>query len=180
MIKVSNTAIVPYNGEKHWEKYVEMGKEYAHWLNGEVKKHYGVPLFQNIDPDSFMEERAKIWSSIKPPDGVILILTVDGKVGGMGRIDRYKDGIAEAHNIWTSPMYRGKGYATRLMLELEKKAKEFGYITIRLDTARFNVPAQRLYSKLGYEEIERYRQTIFQNEILRKYYEEKVYMEKKL
>ena len=177
---MSKTEFVPYNEEKHWKQYIEMGKEYAHWLNGEVEKHYGVPLFQNIDIESFVEERAKVWSSINPPDGIIIILEVDGKIGGMGRIDRFDERVAEAHNIWTSPSYRGKGYATRLMLQLEEKAREFGFSFIRLDTARFNVPAQNLYRKLGYKEIDRYSQTIFQDESLRRYYEEKLYMEKKL
>ena len=177
---LSKTELVQYTEEKHWKRYKEMGKDYASWLNEQVIKHYGVPLFQDIDIENFIEKQAKVWTSTKPPEGLVLILEVDGEVGGMGRIDRFNEDIAEAHNIWTSPMYRGKGYATRLMLELEKKAIEFGYSYIRLDTARFNIPAQNLYKKLGYKEIERYSQTIFPSESLRKYYEEKVYMEKTL
>jgi ribosomal protein S18 acetylase RimI-like enzyme len=61
----------------------------------------------------------------------------------MGRIDKFNDTTAEAHNIWTSPNYRG---------------------------AR----AQGLYKKLGYYEIEKYSQTRFQNESLKKYYNEKI------
>jgi ribosomal protein S18 acetylase RimI-like enzyme len=180
VIELSNVTFLQYDEEKHWNKYLEMGIEYAHWLNEQVQKHYEVPLFQNTEPENFMEERAKTWTSIKPPEGIILILEVDGDVGGMGRIDKFNDTTAEAHNIWTSPKYRGNGYATRIMLELEEKAREFGFSFVRLDTARFNVPAQGLYKKLGYSEIEKYSQTRLTNESLRRYYNEKLYMEKKL
>jgi ribosomal protein S18 acetylase RimI-like enzyme len=180
VIELSNVDFLPYDDERHWNNYLDMGIEYAHWLNGQVLKHYGVPLFQNTKPENFMEERAKAWTSIQPPEGIIIILEVDGKVGGMGRIDKFNDTTTEAHNIWTFPKYRGNGYATRIMLKLEQKAKEFGFNYIRLDTARFNVPAQGLYKKLGYSEIEKYSQTRFPNESLKRYYNEKIYMEKKL
>ena len=67
------------------------------------------------------------------------------------------------------------------MKVMEDKAMEFGFTSLRLDTAKFNVPAQRLYYKIGYNEIERYRKiTRNENEHIRLYYEEKVYMEKQL
>ena len=66
------------------------------------------------------------------------------------------------------------------MKRLEDTAKEFGLTCIRLDTAKFNFPAINLYKKIGYKEISRYREGVFDNESLRKYYEEKVYMEKLL
>ena len=66
------------------------------------------------------------------------------------------------------------------MKHLEEVAGEFGLMSIRLDTAKFNHPAINLYKKLGYKNIARYREGVFDSESLRRYYEEKVYMEKKL
>jgi len=68
-----------------------------------------------------------------------------------------------------------------MMHVIEKKAKEFGFRFLRLDTGGFNVVAQSLYKKLGFVEIERF--TDFENlkdESTRPYHLEKVYMEKKL
>lgn len=169
---------VPYNEEKHRAKYLEMGANYGEWLDNQVLQHYGVSLFQGIDVKSFMEDRVQVWSAINPPTGIILILEVDGVVGGMGRIDTWDEGISEVHNIWIVPAFRGKGFAIRLMGELEARAREYGFGIMRLDTARFNVAAQSLYRKLGFSEIDRYSQTVFSNERLRQYYEEKVYLEK--
>lgn len=177
---MSNIDFVPYQEEKHREKYLEMGKEYGHWLDSQVYEHYGVSLFQDIDVQSFMENRVQAWSEIKPPYGVILIMEVNNLVAGMGRIDTWEEGIAEVHNIWIDPLFRGNGYATMLMNQLEAKAREYGFSEMRLDTAGFNVAAQGLYRKLGYSVIERYNQTTFSNENLRRYYQEKVYMKKEL
>jgi ribosomal protein S18 acetylase RimI-like enzyme len=177
---IQQVEYVPYNEEKHRTKYLEMGSEYGEWLDNQVLKHYGVSLFQGIDVNSFMEDRVNDWSAIKPPSGVILFLELDGVVGGMGRIDTWDEGIAEVHNIWIVPAFRGMGYAIKLMMELEAKAREYGFGVMCLDTAKFNVAAQNLYRKLGYRSIGRYSQTVFSNESLRQYYEEKVYMEKKL
>ena len=94
---------VPYNEEKHRAKYLEMGANYGEWLDKQVLHHYGVSLFQVIDVKSFMEDIVQVWSAINPPTGIILILEVDGVVGGMGRIDTWDEGISEVHNIWIVP-----------------------------------------------------------------------------
>ena len=160
---------------------MEMGVEYCTWLDDEVYAHYGVRLFPDGDIQGFIERRAPVWTSVKPPRGIIYILEVNGEAVGMGRLDTFEGDIGEVHNVWTSPEHRGKGYATVLMNHLEEKAQEFGFSALRLDTAKFNVPAQRLYAKLGYNEIGRYREiTRSESEGIRLYYEEKVYMEKKL
>jgi ribosomal protein S18 acetylase RimI-like enzyme len=170
---------LPYDDERHRAKYMEMMVEYCTWLDNEVYTHYGVRLFPDGDIQGFVDGYTSIWTAVKPPMGIIYILEVDGEAVGMGRIDTFEEGIGEVHNVWTNPEHRGRGYATRLMNHLENKAKEFGFSALRLDTAKFNIPAQRLYIKRGYSEIERYRE-ITRNENIRLYYEEKVYMEKKL
>ena len=172
---------VPYDDEHHRAPCIEMGIEYCSWLSSEVYTHYGVKLIKDGDIQGFVERNTPGWASVKPPMGIFLILEVDGEAAGMGRFDIFEEGIGEVHNIWINPEHRGKGYATHLMNRLEEKAKEYGFSALRLDTAKFNTPAQRLYKKIGYNEIERYRKvTRNENENIRLYYEEKVYMEKRL
>ena len=172
---------LPYDDERHREQYIEMMVEYGSWLDNEVYIHYGVKLIQDGDIRGFIERITPSMISLKPPEGIIIILEVDGKAAGMARLDTFEEGIGEIHNIWTIPKHRGKGYATRLMNHIEEKAKEFGLSSLRLDTAKFNTPAQNLYKKIGYKEIDIYREiTRNENENIRLYYEEKVYMDKKL
>ena len=169
-----------YNEERHKSQYMKMIIEYSIWLDNKVYEHYGVRLFQDDDIPSIVEKYIPIWTSIEPPDGIVYIMEVEDEIVGMGRLDTFSKGVGEVHNIWTNPEHRGKGYATRLMSRLEDRAREYGLAAVRLDTARFNVPAINLYKKIGYREIDRYRAGAFDNESLRRYYEEKVYMEKTL
>jgi ribosomal protein S18 acetylase RimI-like enzyme len=172
---------IPYNDEIHRVKYHEMMVEYGKWLDNEVYAHYGVRLFQDEDIPIVLGRMTPIWASLKPPEGIICIIEADGEVVGVGRLNTLEEGVGGVHNVWTCPKDRGKGYATRLMEHIEGQARAFGFTSIRLDTQRFNLPAQSLYRKIGYKEIERYTgDTFFENENLRKYYAEKVYMEKKL
>jgi len=171
---------IQYDDERHRAQYIEMLREYTEWLDNEVNNHYGVKLIQDSEINQLIQRFVPIWTSVKPPRGDIYILEANNKAVGMGRLSTLEEGIGEVHNIWTSPEHRGKGYATRLMKHIEEKAREFGFSKLRLDTARFNHPAQRLYHKIGYREIDMYKPGSFHNESLKRYYEEKVYMEKKL
>ena len=149
------------------------------WLDDLVFKHYGVKLILSGNIPEFIENYMSTSLSKKPPKGIILILEVDDVVEGMGRFDTFSEGVGEIHNIWVNPGQRGNGYAIKLMNKLEEKAIEYGFTSLRLDTAKFNTPAQKLYRKIGYKEIPRYREiTRNENENIIRYYEEKVYMEK--
>lgn len=53
--------------------------------------------------------------------------------------------------LWVDEKYRGLGYGKKLLLKLEKIAKEKGYKLIRLDTFSFQAP--KFYEKLNYKLI---------------------------
>jgi len=176
-----NVEIVPYNPESHYEDLYDMYMEYGIWLDNEVRKQYGIHLITEGNVKQLTDNVIQSFAAIKPPEGIIYILKEDGKTAGMGRISTQENGIGEVHNVYTRPEYRRKGYSTLLMKKLEETALEFGLPVLRLDTAGFNIPAQRHYEKLGYRKIERYtRVDPSGNEILKRYYKEKWYMEKKL
>jgi ribosomal protein S18 acetylase RimI-like enzyme len=160
---------------------MKMGLDYCIWLDNEVNKYYGTRLFQKTNAQEVVDRFTPKWVSIKPPKGDIFIVEVDGKVAGMGRLSTLEEGVGGLHNIWVEPAYRGRKLATMLMMHIEEKAREFGFSVLRLDTAKFNKPAQSLYKKLGYYEILRFTPFgAFENDSLARYYAEKVYMEKKL
>lgn len=62
----------------------------------------------------------------------------------------------EVKHVWLSPDHRGGGLATTLMLELERRAREFGAETLVLDTHDSLDGAARLYARLGYERVAAY------------------------
>jgi ribosomal protein S18 acetylase RimI-like enzyme len=127
-----------------------------------------------------------VFISLKPPEGIILILEVDGEAMGMGRLSKLDEGVVEINNMFVSSEQRGKGYGKMMLTSLEDKAREFGYSTVRLDTGAFNVAAQHMYRKAGYIERDYYGSTNYgrvakdDTDEGRIYYANKIYMEKKL
>lgn len=54
------------------------------------------------------------------------------------------------HRLFTSPKYAGKGYGKFMIEKCKEIARELEYDSIRLDTHQDNLPAQKLYEKLGF------------------------------
>lgn len=127
-----------------------------------------------------------VFTSLKPPDGLVLVLEDKGEPVGIGRLSVIDEDVAEINNMYISPELRGSGFGTKLLYSLIEKAQEFGYKTLRLDTSSYSGAAQHIYRKAGFEEIEHYGSTehgrVAQNktEAGKIYYQQKIYMEKKL
>jgi ribosomal protein S18 acetylase RimI-like enzyme len=172
---------VQYDDYVHRLQFSQMFREYSTWINNEVKKHYGVYIVPPAELLKVQESTILEIVAIEPPEGIIYIIEIEGKAAGMGRLTTLEKEIGEVNNVYIRSEYRRRGYSTDLMKRIEETAKEFGFSTLRLDTQKFNIPAQSLYRKIGYRENDRYtKMGKFENESLRKYYAEKVYMEKKL
>lgn len=54
------------------------------------------------------------------------------------------------HTLTMAPEMSGKGYGTQMVLFAKEEARRRGCKVIRLDTYVGNLPAQRLYGKLGF------------------------------
>jgi GNAT superfamily N-acetyltransferase len=58
----------------------------------------------------------------------------------------------DIEDLFTRKSYRGKGYATQLIAECERKAKEKGFTKVGLAVnPSLNTYAKRFYEKLGYK-----------------------------
>lgn len=75
-----------------------------------------------------------------------------------GSIKEYDAGTTEVKRMYTRVESRGKGYAGRILLELEKWAAELGYKRCILETGVNQPEAIRLYYKSGYHRIPNYGQ----------------------
>ena len=67
--------------------------------------------------------------------------------------------VASLHILAVDPEYQGKGVSERMMREIISLAKKSERKAIRLDALATNIPAQRLYEKLGF--VYRGKQTLF-------------------
>lgn len=57
------------------------------------------------------------------------------------------------HTLCVSPTATGQGYAGAMVRFAEDLGRKLGCITLRLDTYEGNLPARRLYTRLGYDLI---------------------------
>jgi GNAT superfamily N-acetyltransferase len=188
LIDLVDVKIVPFDESRHLDRLYTLFLEYGAWGKKAIQETFG---FDNeIIIGGTIEEVTRkvvpIFISLKPPDGVILMLEVDGEAMGMGRLSKLEDWVVEINNMFVSASQRGKGYGKLILNELEETARSLGYSIVRLDTGVFNVAARQMYRKAGYVERDYYGSSNFgriakaETEEGRIYYANKIYMEKHL
>nr|WP_225956285.1 bifunctional GNAT family N-acetyltransferase/class I SAM-dependent methyltransferase [Amycolatopsis lexingtonensis] len=85
-----------------------------------------------------------------PPGGGMLLLLSDGVAVAGGAFQHYDGETAELKRIWTDRAHRGRGFARRVVAELEAEAAGRGYSRIFLTTGPNQPEARGLYLAAGY------------------------------
>lgn len=103
-----------------------------------------------------------------PPHGVFLVVEGDGPdreaadvgCGGIRSLEPAGDGRVrfEVKHLWLQPHTRGLGYGRALLLELERRAREFGAQQLVLDTNDSLTAAGGLYRSSGFVTIAPYNE----------------------
>ena len=121
-----------------------MLKEYAAWV--------GVDLcFQN-----FTQELANLPGDYAPPDGALLVARGDTGLIGMVAMRRRDRNRVEMKRLYVREAARGTGLGRRLADRIIVEARARGYREICLDTLPVMQDAQRLYTRLGFQDIAPY------------------------
>lgn len=74
--------------------------------------------------------------------------------------DELGAGVAEVKRLYTVPGARGRGHSRRVMLELERLAREQGWTRLVLETGVLQPEAIGLYLSLGYRSIPNYAEYV--------------------
>ena len=90
------------------------------------------------------------------PDGAFLVMRLRGQPIACGAFKHDGPGIAYLKRMWVNPNVRGLGLGRRLLAELESRAGNLGYRTVRLETQKSLKEAQQLYRSSGYVEVARF------------------------
>jgi len=90
----------------------------------------------------------------------VVIAYCDGEATGCGALKRYDDATIEVKRMFVSRGHRGKGIARAVLSELERWARELGYMWLILETGRTQAAAIRLYLGSGFHVIPNYDQYI--------------------
>ncbi|RYD79390.1 MAG: GNAT family N-acetyltransferase [Sphingobacteriales bacterium] len=75
-----------------------------------------------------------------------------------GAMKEYENGVMEIKRMYTLPESRGKGFAGKLLTELENWAKQLGYKKCILETGKRQTEAVQFYPNAGYKQIPNYGQ----------------------
>ena len=89
-----------------------------------------------------------------------LVLFINNQPVSIGAIKEFNSDSMEVKRMYTLPEFRGKGLATKVLLELENWTKELGYKKCVLETGKRQPEAIELYKSKGYKIIPNYGQYI--------------------
>lgn len=94
-------------------------------------------------------------NKIGPLPWVILLYVNDEPVA-CGGLQLYSPDTGELKRVYVKPAQRRRGFASRLLLELEDLARSMHFRYCLLETGRNQPEAVALYHKHGYEAIENF------------------------
>ena len=117
---------------------------------------YAQTLGVDLSFQNFERELADFPSSYLPPDGALLIATVDERLAGGIAMRRLGEHVCEMKRLYVRPEFRGLGLGRTLAGAIIDAARDIGYRHMRLDTLPGMDDAQRLYRDLGFREIAAY------------------------
>jgi putative acetyltransferase len=135
--KIGNSALVIETDDP----IGETARKLIHDLCTEMSRRYGTP------PSPFSPAEAAA------PRAAFLVARLDGQPVGCGAIRRIDDATAEVKRMYVAPAGRRKGIARSILAGLERRAIDFGYQAIRLETGVLQPEAQRLYESCGYRRV---------------------------
>jgi GNAT superfamily N-acetyltransferase len=85
--------------------------------------------------------------------GELLVYEIEGEIVAMGAYCFVEKYVAEIRRMRVSTQFQGKGLATKIYAELEKRARQKGAQKLILDTGEAQMAARNLYQKLGFIEV---------------------------
>ncbi len=101
----------------------------------------------------FFNDTPQVPTEYRPPLGDVLVDYLDHKPVGTVAIYRMDDRHCELKSMFVVPEYRKNGVASALCDAVIGLAKKQGYQKVRLTTGVRQLPARRLYERLGFKVV---------------------------
>jgi GNAT superfamily N-acetyltransferase len=133
----------------------ELWLEYFTSVDTELEKRYG---FATSTTEDLEHDMATI-GRFEPPDGELLVASVDGLVIGTVAMLRIGSDVVELKRKYVRQSHRQAGAGRALVDELIQVIRRAGNTNVRLDSPDFLTPAHRLYRSLGFVEIGPYAES---------------------
>ena len=108
--------------------------------------------FQNFD-----SELAELPGKYGPPQGRLLLASMNGQAGGCVALRLFDQTRGEVKRLYVRPQFRGSGVGKALMNALAAEARGIGYSELIADTIPdVMATALAMYERLGFERITPY------------------------
>jgi GNAT superfamily N-acetyltransferase len=108
------------------------------------------PLYGDDGGGHFNPEDTRV------PGGAFVVARLDGRPVGCGALRPLSPEVGEIKRMYVEPAYRGRGISRRILADLERRAGDFGYLSLRLETGTLQQEALGLYESSGYHRIDCY------------------------
>jgi GNAT superfamily N-acetyltransferase len=129
--------------------------EYLSWGNDEMEARHGfrLPVREAVERDLAAIHK------FQPPHGQIVLAVCDGRVCGIGCLQRIASDTAELKRMYVEPTHRRAGAGRAMLERLLAEAENAGYARVRLDSPDFMGSAHALYRRHGFVDIEPYAES---------------------
>jgi len=122
----------------------------ARWCVGQYFAELNSRFDAGFDPTRSIPADAE---ELVPPAGAFVIARLKERPVGCGALKLHPRAPAELKRMWVSPDSRGLGVGRKLLVELERLAKNGGARRVQLETNRTLKEAIQLYRSAGYREV---------------------------
>ena len=116
-----------------------------------VLMEMGAPKVGTAYADPFLFD---LFSVYNEPKSVYYIIENQNRIVGGAGIGPLENDVCELQKMYFLPETRGLGLGTKLMQICLDDAKSFGYQSCYLETMHYMTDAQKLYRKVGFENID--------------------------
>ena len=147
----------------HMSRFRQLTREYIEWVNEMCIQEYNM----SFDTAEVVDRTMAQLDEFNPPEGRLLLAEYESRIAGSAGLRKVGAGVGEIKRMYVRPDHRGKGIGRSLFEECIKAARQNGYLTIRLDTARFMKEAHALYRSAGFHDIEPYAESEIPEEFRR-------------
>ena len=149
---------VPFDPNIHKNEFIRMNIEYMEWIFSQLDENYQLDSLSKLGMTvpEIVNATIEPFLKLKPPEGIIYLLIVEGDVAGMGALEKLSDEVGEIKRMYSRPQYRGRGYGKIMLNRLLEVGRQFGCSSFRLDTPKWAHAAQHIYRSAGFKEREEY------------------------
>lgn len=131
-------------------------------IRTDSENHDFIQLIKHLDADLAEKDGRdhSFYAQFNKIDKIKYVVVAYEKVKpiGCGALKEYSTNIMEVKRMYTLPESRGKGIATKVLIELEVWANELFYKKCILETGKRQPEAIELYKKSGYKLITNFGQ----------------------